>query len=941
MRINRKAIAGLLCGASVGIVGIDLFVMGKCASAQAAEPAATQVATTQAAPQSVATEAAAPEAAATQAVTQPADEPATAPTAAASAPKPPPPKVFAPPMAVASAAEQPARTALAERLTEMAKIVLTEKTIEASLLRENAALLEAAVRESPMDFRFHRLLIESYLQLGDHESAAHALENYLDAMKKVNQTDQVAQVKLIDLYVLSRESADDRIRYLQPIVAADGVPAEVRSHAAMQLAGVYAERGQDQQAADAVDNAINLSPLNAIALRTKFARIHDTCTDAERVGLLLLMLRANPSQSDLMAEIANELTDNAMIDDALWWYRKSIDIAGRLGVGQSLPDHLQYAAALLVGSQPRDAAAEAARIMAADPSNADAAIVNLLAAKRLNDSRDSVVAAQTQAETALQLMLNNVHNIATTANKTPPATMPTDAVLEAAHADAQNLKEWNNTNLINAAVAGLIKYAWYEIYFAAKPAAAVKAIDALRVLLPEDDVNLARLDGWSFLIANKPDEARVKLSAVADRDPISRLGMIRLDEANDKAAAAAVLAKLCGENAGGVQGAILVEALRDRGGRLEPGAGATAVKSETDKFKRGFLDILDRPSDFYKLKADPLKVGHSFGEPILTQVTIQNVSDFDLTLGDDGVIRPDLWFDARLLGLAQQSFSGVQYDRMGQQLVLKARSVGQFGGAASQTVRLDSGPLSLLIDSSPQVAISMLFSLFTNPVAASTNSIGPGPAGYRVQLSRQVERVASPIGAGGVIAMATPLRNGSAVDRIRTADLMAAQHSLADAQLRQLQQAPPTKDASGNAVPAPDPKTVADQTQFIQGLMQGMHDEMERASNGSEQSQAARGYLNYIMAVYIDTPARRADKIDAMVKASDWDERLLGLVAASRKLDPEAAKKVAEGLANNDADVTVKQFATAMVDWLNSPAATQPSTQPTDAASAALPEMNK
>jgi hypothetical protein len=77
---------------------------------------------------------------------------------------------------------------------------------------------------------------------------------------------------------------------------------------------------------------------------------------------------------------------------------------------------------------------------------------------------------------------------------------------------------------------------------------------------------------------------------------------------------------------------------------------------------------------FYKLTAEPLTVSHAFGQPVLATVTIQNVSDYDITLGDDGTIKPDLWFDAKLIGLVQQVIPAIAYDRIGQQVVLKAKT---------------------------------------------------------------------------------------------------------------------------------------------------------------------------------------------------------------------------------------------------------------------------
>ena len=88
---------------------------------------------------------------------------------------------------------------------------------------------------------------------------------------------------------------------------------------------------------------------------------------------------------------------------------------------------------------------------------------------------------------------------------------------------------------------------------------------------------MARLQGWSFLVDGKDDEARVKLSAVADRDPLAALGMIQLDKDKPAATTDAAAKKLLTENASGMMGALLMEALRTRFGLMPAGPDSAAI----------------------------------------------------------------------------------------------------------------------------------------------------------------------------------------------------------------------------------------------------------------------------------------------------------------------------------------------------------------------------
>ena len=59
-------------------------------------------------------------------------------------------------------------------------------------------------------------------------------------------------------------------------------------------------------------------------------------------------------------------------------------------------------------------------------------------------------------------------------------------------------------------------------------------------------------------------------------------------------------------------------------------------------------------------------------DPLLAQLTIQNNTNFDLTIGRDGVLKPDLWFDAQLRGIAEKTLTGVATDQIGKEVVLHA-----------------------------------------------------------------------------------------------------------------------------------------------------------------------------------------------------------------------------------------------------------------------------
>ncbi|MBC8107327.1 MAG: hypothetical protein H7Z14_12110 [Anaerolineae bacterium] len=911
----KRALRGVCIGSGLVLLGAGLAT----AQVAAPEPATTEPPATMPVEPTAPAQTTEPSAAPATDTPPAAEVPATAPEA----------DVVVPPPAAATqqaAVEVPpeelaARAALGERFAQLAKFTLSQPQILPALIHQNAALVEAAARENPKELRFLRLLIESRLRSADTEagrqSLREALLQYLNVLSAQRQTDVVAQIRLIDLNERDLQSAQKRSDYLQTIVDASGVGSEVRSHAAVLLARVYAERGQDSEANSALDDAIKLSPLNMEALRARYERQGAAASDADRLAMLLAILRSNPAQPEVEAQIARELSDNGILDQALRWYETSFYLSGRMGRGLSLPDYTDYAATLLVNGQPRDAYPAAEKILQADPGNGDAALIKLAAQRRIFPA-DQLQAVDEAGSSMLLKKLDDLH-AKVTQTEAPPTTQPIEVVNEYVLADAQKLKE-GDPALASQYVGALARLAWFQIYYRQAPDTATKALDALRVLIPEGETIVTRLEGWSFLRKGELEPARNKLSAVADRDPLSKLGLIliaekeggkvvrppqaaeQIDPANPGAVEASPvndqLIQLAGQNAAGITGVVLADELLARELKFTPGPNADAVVVELNKFPKDFLSFLDRPDQFYKLTAEPLTVSHSFGQPMLARVTIQNISDYDLTLGDDAAIRPDLWFDAKLIGVKQQSLFGVTYDRIGQQVLLKAKT-----GSVSQVVRLDDGQLTQVLMGEPIIALPLQFSVFTNPVPSTSGGASPGPGGYRVQFTRVLERAGAPIANQQAFqALVGPLAGGPPERRMRAVDhITTLIRSFAD------------------------PKAPPEMKQAASQLFEAFN----RAAAMHDASPTAHAWLLYNMALISSEQQREAQMV-SLLRSTAWDSRILGL-RLLQAFPQDRQKQIASKFAASDPDPLVRQYATTVLETSELAMTRAPATQPADA----------
>ena len=86
---------------------------------------------------------------------------------------------------------------------------------------------------------------------------------------------------------------------------------------------------------------------------------------------------------------------------------------------------------------------------------------------------------------------------------------------------------------------------------------------------------------------------------------------------------------------------------------------------------------------FFSNRVEPAQVGYRFGDPIYVKVMIQNLTGLDIPIGDDGVIKPNLWFDvdASSSGPKPARLPGVAFERIGISTVLPAKGRAALGAA--------------------------------------------------------------------------------------------------------------------------------------------------------------------------------------------------------------------------------------------------------------------
>lgn len=804
--------------------------------------------------------------------------------------------------AAPAAAPQPTsdERELAVRFAEFAKGVLQRQTIAEPQWRRCATLLAAARRLDPTEPRYARLHADALIQLRDSRGALEAL----NALRAIKPDDRTAQVEVIELHVAAMQTVDQKVEYLKRLVGVEAVPREVRAAAAFRCAALLAEKKAADESAQMIDRTLELNPLHFQAIGVKMESL--PAGSPERFALLVGAVRSNPGHPAVLHGVARQLAVAGLPGHAADWYMLAVGTAYRSGQSPQLEMLIEWIAEEILADRLDPAAAKLDQMIKLNPSDYASLVLRGLIERRRGKPDEALM---TQARNAL------VNRIQFTRNKLGVAAATTrpvdegalglpdlagDAALfrKAEAGDDRELKQYAAFYLQSVA-----ELAWFLVFHANQPAEAERYAKHFDNVIPENDqaaaAMAARLHGWVFLQQNRFQEARVKLSAVAERDPLAALGLAR---ATAREGAAAEKAKAEAQAAlarqpYGFDGVLLAEATRDLGARVEPAAGSAPFVNILNSIPQNWLRILDAPQQFYAIRGEPTKVSYALGEPVMLRVTIQNISNQDLTIGPDGVIKTGLWFDAELKGLHAQFMPGVCYERITEQFILKPKQ------GITMLVRIDQGELSGLLAQRWSAPIGMKVSVCSNPLLMQEGGRAvPGPCGFVAEVQRLLDRAASPANEAAVEAARKGALDRESKDRLRQIYALAA---------------------IGNVLVTQGTQQQNDKVRQAGEQLFDVLKEVRDAAAPPESS-AASAWAGLVHALHV-REAERAPAVQRMVSGqSSWQAKLLGLSAMTYAgLPPDRQKAMANEL-RNDSEPLVRQFADATLAELNQPPATRP-----------------
>jgi hypothetical protein len=809
--------------------------------------------------------------------------------------------------------------ALAEQFSAFGHQRIRVQGDSETTLLEVASLYRAAFRLNPQEPRFARDLADVLLALHDGPDAADILNDYL----KLKPQDELSFVQLMDLHLATMQDANEQIAYLRKILSRENppsmIPAAVRSEAAVRAAKLLASKGLNDQARKMLDSALILNHVNMSALMLKFQMLAPTALPGERMHELLAMLRANPTNSWVHFRIGQELANEGLVQLSNNEYKNAIGLVQHSG---QLPDPAfgRYVGSeLIVDGDDNEALGLLDQYITSNQDDLDGWFILLEDVRWVagqDKSNDKLQAAVQQG--LLQTSIAVANHLAKVRLKMGDASATvTDIKAASAPAlpdfsgDPDLLKKSGDTDLAQEYISAMVSQAWYELYLQHDSADAGPVIAALAQLLPDSDPQLQRLQGWKLFVDGTDNAgALAKFNAVTG-DPMADLGavLIMLADPTKHDEGVARAAQLWSKYPSGAVGATLALEFRDLKLKIEPASESPVIASMITDFPQNILQIVATPAQFYTVHFEATRPTYEFGEPILARMTIANIGGADLSIGPDGVLHPDIWFDAYLAAQVGQTLPGAATAQITQRLMLPANQ------SLSMMVRLDAGPLFGIFANNPQTDLFVDFSATTNPVITQpTQANGlataqAGSGGNRVWISKLIERhSASFQNAEARDQLTQTLNKGDGGQRLlalQSMALVAAERNV------------PNVDANA--------KSVGDD------FAKRIHDSM------SDPDKSVSSWAKYLDAMSAPADQQGQAFVD-MSKDSRWQARMLALLATRIIAGSQATDAIKAQAADtlqrlgDDPENVVKTFAAGIAADIAHDA-TQPSpAQPSSAA---------
>lgn len=586
------------------------------------------------------------------------------------------------------------------------------------------ALLEAATQVSPDCADAYYWLYDLNLRMGRTQPARAALARYA----KLAPQDDGARTKRLELELAERHTAEARVQFVQDELKQQPMSRLYESSLRSWLAKFHHERDDNAAAGQEVEKALRLNPMNIAAREVAYELYGDAQPELQRVEMALQMIAVNPSQVNLVWDLAEFLDRISLHRQAQEWYNRAIELHRRAEAGPVSAEHWQKLALSYLCSEDHGKAREAAdEALKVDPSFQSARLLRANVLRKLGDDR-AAEADEAQVRQAYE------------------ARVP-DVVSKNLDAEAAQI-------------------AWYYAYHKPDKEQAIKLAEAaMKGRSPSPLAKLAY--GYALSANGRFDEAMNVLKPLSETDQLAALELARcMIQRGQKGEAITLLQKASSMQYSGIAYNLIRDLLDKYGEKATGRPEHKKVVAALDKFPRDVFDYYRRTADFLKftIRFDAKEIPPT--GPVNVVLRLENKAPFIISFGDGFMARPLVAISARLGGNASAEFRDYL------QVLMSERPVLVPGDALEKTVAIDVGPLrerllSTMTDDVP-IEITAMFDpvYLQGKLAPGLGTVSAGPI--------SATRKASELSSAAITALSDRASTGDVSVRLAAADMAGA-----------------------------------------------------------------------------------------------------------------------------------------------------------------------
>jgi tetratricopeptide (TPR) repeat protein len=541
------------------------------------------------------------------------------------------------------------------------------------------ALLEGAQQVAPDCAEADYWLFDLLLRMGRVDAAREALAQYV----KLAPDDEAARIRLLEMELDRRQTAEERSNYIKSELALDKLPRTYESELHRRMAEFFYERRETKDASREVEQALRFDSMNVPARRLAYEIFGETEPALQRVEMALQLIAINPSQANLVWDLGEFLDRISLHRQAQEWYNRAIDLHHR-AEGKPVPAEFWYKLALSYSrsedyAEARDAASSALKI---DGSMHLARLLRSAALEKMGD-RDA-------ADADMDFVAK---------------------VYQEQYDDVIRKKTYNEAAEIS----------WFYCYYRPEKE---RALTLAKVAMEESNPSsLARLAyGYALRMNGQTDEALKVLEPLAATDQLAALELARIHiERGDKGKAISILHKASTLQYSGIGYSLIRDLLAKYDETCAEAPLNSKVLTVLEKFHRDVFDYYQRPGDFAKVSMRFVSESLPTAGPVNVVFRLENIGTFPITFGEGYMARSLLALSAKVTG-----DGGAEY-RNYLQVMMNSRPVLLPGDAVEKTVAIDVGPLREHLIRTVSRPMEIELTALFDPIYENNElSVGPG-----------------------------------------------------------------------------------------------------------------------------------------------------------------------------------------------------------------------